>query len=83
MVVICMEESKNSSYGKSDKNREFWQNMDNLGFGALFLDDISMTSSGGVRYGRVTWWPVSGPRGWGTWRTTCSDGGSGADAGST
>ena len=44
-----------------------------------FLDDVSMMSSGGVGYGRVTWRPVSGPRGWGTWRTAQGDGGSGAD----
>lgn len=39
-----------------------------------------MTSAGGVKYGRVTWWPVSGPRGLLRWQTGRSDSGSGADA---
>ena len=39
---------QNSSYGKSDKNREFWRKYGLFGLLALFLDDVSMTSSGGV-----------------------------------
>jgi len=33
------------------KNGEIPQNMGNFGFGALFSDNVSMTSSGGVEVG--------------------------------
>ena len=40
-----------------------------------------MTSSDGVGYGRVTWRPVSGPRGRVMWWTDRSDGGADTPAG--
>jgi len=38
---------------KSEKNAKFWQKYGEFGFLARFLDDVSMTSSGGGQ-GRMT-----------------------------
>lgn len=80
MVVICMRRGAIVLLTKSDKNTIFGENMEFLGYWRFFLDDVSMTSSGGVGYGRVTWRPVSGPRGLLRWRTAWIHGGPGADA---
>ena len=70
----------NLSFGKSDKKCDFWRKYGIFGLLALFLDDVSMTSPGGVGYEKVTWWPASGPRGLVRWWTGWSSGGPGADA---
>ena len=76
-------ERSNSSFSKSDKNYDFWRKYGLFGLLALFLDDVSMTSSGGVGYVRVTWRPVSGPRGLVRWQTEWSNVRLSADAGPT
>lgn len=74
-------ERSNSSFNKCDKKHDFWQKYGLFRLLAPFLDEVSMTSLGGVEYGRVTWRPVSGPQGLLRWQTGRSDGGSGADMG--
>ena len=68
------------SFAKSGKNMRFWPKNGFLAILARFWDDVSMTSLGGVKYGRVTWRSVSGPRGLLRWRTARIHGGRGGDA---
>lgn len=64
---------------KTQKFGQKTENIEILAFGALFSDEVSMTSSGGVGYGMMTWRSEISPRGRVMWRTAQSNGGWGAD----
>jgi len=44
-------EKTTAVFAKSAKNAKFWPKYGFFGTSALFLDDVSMTSSGGVKVG--------------------------------